>query len=380
MSQLLVRMAKLSSSSSSQRLCSRELRRFSTTATTTPYLLFKQNNYRRVGSETVVDLNLYDPSKDERVKIHDLTFLEELTASSMRIGSSRGWVCVKNSDDSTVRITNIFNPCAPFSSHNVISLPPLDDTRVRVVSSMALSASPEQQDCVVAFKSRKLVSLCRPGDSVWTHIEVPFVASSEIMYSTKDCKFYLNRRESDEEGPIDLINNSSSSLDKFPQVSLYQRFPNSDIPKSIKDQVTSTIMSQYVVESPSCDSSFIVYWCNEYLNQKEKWESTRQKGPPYKPSHFRTNPKGFVVFRQDAEQRMGSYTEDIGDLCIFLSRGVAFCVSATQYPGLKPNSIYYASFQTGFGFYDLSSNTLHEVIDEDPLSSFYQWLAPLSNE
>ncbi|VVA94847.1 unnamed protein product [Arabis nemorensis] len=85
----------------------------------------------------------------------------------------------------------------------------------------------------------------------------------------------------------------------------------------------------------------------------------------------------FVVFRQDPEQRISSYTEDIGDLCIFLGCNEAFCVSATKYPGLKPNSIYFANSYTGFGFYDLSSNTLHEFINPPPFPCCYDWLAPL---
>lgn len=90
---------------------------------------------------------------------------------------------------------------------------------------------------------------------------------------------------------------------------------------------------------------------------------------------YKRKPRTFVVVRQDREQGIGSYTEDIGDLCIFLSETEAFCVSATEYPGLHPNSVYYASLRTGAGYYDLSSKTLHEVIDEAPLR--VMWLAPL---
>lgn len=72
--------------------------------------------------------------------------------------------------------------------------------------------------------------------------------------------------------------------------------------------------------------------------------------PPYNKLAQICKPRGFVVFRQDPEQRIASYTEDIGDLCIFLSRSEAFCVSATEYPGLNPNSVYYAGAETGFGF------------------------------
>ncbi|ESQ40241.1 hypothetical protein EUTSA_v10013853mg [Eutrema salsugineum] len=373
MSQLLGRIAKLSTSSpigKQPRLCFSELRALTTEAT--PYLLFQEINGRRApcGNEMLVDMNLYDPRKDERVKIPDQTLSMELLYS-VRIGSSSGWVAGKNIHDSTVRLTNMFNPCASVSSRKVISLPPWDDeSRGRAVSSISLSASPDQQGCVVAAKTpSSSLSLCRPGDSEWTHVRVPFYAS-EMTYSARDRKFYLHMlaREQVYDGPIDLIDTSSG----FPQVSLYQRFPLSDIPKSRQDQVNSTYKTQHQVESPSGDS-FIVYWCNEFLN-REEMESIRAKEPTDRIFH---KLRGFLVFRQDNEQRIASYTEDIGDLCIFLSNSEAFCVSATDYPGLHPNSVYYASSRTGFGFYDLSSNTLHDVIDEAPFSMYYHWLAPL---
>ncbi|XP_010423724.1 PREDICTED: uncharacterized protein LOC104708790 [Camelina sativa] len=376
MSQLLGRVAKLSSAVKKQRLCFSELRSFSTAAAT-PYLLLRDTNHRRAmtpsGGGVVLDMNLYDPRKDERVKVPDQTLSEELRCS-VKVGTSRGWVFLRNKEDSTMRLTNIYNPCASASSHKVINLPPFDDTEAHI-ASISLSASPNQQDCVVAAKSCfPFISLCRPGDSDWTHIKVPFYAS-QVMYSLRDSKFYLywgGKQYSD------LIECETSSSG-FPEVSLYQSFPNSDIPESRRDQVSSSMKTQYLVESPNSGDSFIVYWCNEYLELKEgEPESCNGKKPPYRrTSSFMIKPRTFVVFRQDREQGIGSYTEDIGDLCIFLGQREAFCVSATEYPGLHPNSVYYSSFRTGYGYYDLSSNTLHDVIDEAPLSSVSMWLAPL---
>ncbi|XP_056860230.1 uncharacterized protein LOC108838482 [Raphanus sativus] len=108
----------------------------------------------------------------------------------------------------------------------------------------------------------------------------------------------------------------------------------------------------------------------------ERVES-QKKTPPSGNSSYRKKPKSFRVFRQDPERKISSYTEDIGDLCIFVGGSESFCVSATEYPGLKPNSVYYAGYSTGFGFYDLSSNTLHDLTHEAVASSEYMWLAPL---
>ncbi|KFK23917.1 hypothetical protein AALP_AAs74908U000200 [Arabis alpina] len=367
MSQLLLRLAKISSSSIWKKkkhhgLCFSEFRSLSTAAT--PYLLYGETEKYEMtlSCEPLVDLNLYDPRKDETVSFPDRTLTKPLLAS-MKVGSSRGWVLAKNLYDSTLHLTNMYNPCASASSRKVISLPPIKEGIFRI----SLSASPDQEDCVVAAKSTgKSISMCRLGDSDWTPIKTPFYGS-KMIYSERDGKFYLHNESKEEySGPIDLVDTSSG----FPQVSVYQSFPYSEIPKSRLEQLSSTIKSQHIVESPSGES-FIVHWHYECLNIEE----LETLSPPYQS--YTEKLRGFVVFRQDPEQRIASYTEDIGGLCIFLGGNEAFCVSATEYPGLKPNSIYFASFETGFGFYDLSSNTVHQVINLPPFACNYKWLAPL---
>ncbi|KFK30612.1 hypothetical protein AALP_AA6G004200 [Arabis alpina] len=364
MSQLLCRIAKLSLSSSIWKkkehgLC---LRSLSTAAT--PYLLFNPTDKKEI-TKSGAQLNLYDPSKGETVIIPNQTLTNELLTSMIK-GSSRGWVLAQNKVDLALRLTNMYNnPCA---SRKVISLPPTKEKLWRI----SLSASPDQdqEDCVVAALSTdSSLIMCRPGDSEWTPIKTPFFASG-MIYSARDAKFYLGTRVGHEyvgyHGPIDLIDTSSG----FPQVSLFQEFPFSEFPESrVENLLTASKTDEHIVQSPSGES-FIIYWFNyAYLNKEFKAK------PPYQSS-IRSKPRGFVVFKQDPEQRINSYTEDIGDLCIFLGYNEAFCVSATEYPGLNPNSIYFTSRETGYGFYDLSSNTLHEVVDPPPFSYCHHWLPP----
>lgn len=63
------------------------------------------------------------------------------------------------------------------------------------------------------------------------------------------------------------------------------------------------------------------------------------------------------MFREEetTEGRFMCYTDDIGDMCIFVSKGEAFCIPASSFPGLKPNSIYFIGF--GVGVYDLTTRT-----------------------
>ncbi|KFK23918.1 hypothetical protein AALP_AAs74908U000300 [Arabis alpina] len=386
MSQLLLRLAKISSSSIVKKkkhhgLCFSELRSLSTAAT--PYLLFDETDKEATtpSGEAMVDLNVYDPRKDEMVKLPDQTLTKELL-TSRKVRSSRGWVLAENEVDSTLRLTNIFNPCASASSRKVISLPP---TKYQI-TTISLSASPEKEDCVVAALSRcSSLIMCRPADSEWTPIMVPMYTSG-MIYSERHQKFYLNKKlRGNYNGPVDFVETSSG----FPQMSLYQPslidpssdFPFSNIPQSRVELVSTDddfTMPQHIVESPSGEI-FIVYWFSEYGPshiELKKWAAACAKAA-LNQSSIRIKPRGFVVFRQDPDQRIKSYTEDIGDLCIFLGSNEAFCVSATEYPGLKPNSIYFASPITGFGFYDLSSNTVHDVINPLPYSRCYNWLAPL---
>ncbi|KFK38379.1 hypothetical protein AALP_AA3G106200 [Arabis alpina] len=358
MSQLLVRIAKISSSSVVKKkhgLCFSELRSFSSAAT--PYLLLQPTEKEATtpSGEAMVDLNVYDPRKDETVKFPDQTLTKELL-TSLKARSSRGWVLAKNKVESTWSLTNMFNPCAAASTRKVISLPP---TKYQI-SGISLSASPEKEDCVVAAMSLcSSIIMCRPGDSEWTPVMVPMYTSG-MIYSERHGKFYLNKRlRGNYNGPVDFVDTSSG----FPQMSLYQPslidpnsdFPFSDIPQS-RVELHSTdddlTMVHHIVESPSGEI-FIVYWFNEYLDfsvEFEKLEAAHAKAA-LDQSSIIIKPKGFAVFRPDPEQMIGSYTEDIGDLCIFLGSNEAFCVSASEYPGLKPNSIYFASPSTGFTEY-----------------------------
>lgn len=81
-----------------------------------------------------------------------------------------------------------------------------------------------------------------------------------------------------------------------------------------------------------------------------------------------------MVFRQDNEKEIGLYTEDIGDLCIFVGENEPFCLSASNYPGLKPNSVYFAGHCSGFGVCDLASRTIRYLSDSPRHRLF--WLPP----
>lgn len=87
----------------------------------------------------------------------------------------------------------------------------------------------------------------------------------------------------------------------------------------------------------------------------------------------------FMVFREKkmTEGRYMHYTEDIGDVCIFISMSEAFCVEASSCSGLKPNSIYFIGH--GFGIYNIVDTTIHHFqAPEGAPTSFKDpyWLPP----
>ncbi|CAA7033946.1 unnamed protein product [Microthlaspi erraticum] len=329
---MLGRIVKLSSSARNPGLCLvHEQRLFSTAAT--PYMLLRSSN---AVEERLVSIDCFDPRKQETVKIP----VPEEMQESVTIGSSRGWVCLRNIHDSSVRLTNIFNPAA-----KVVSLPPLPPANVVKVSNMALSASPDDErcDCVVAVKFlAATIGLCRPGDSGWTYIQTPEVPAekSNVMYSVTDQKFYLN-----------TCHSLSTTSSIFPPVSPYPRFHSKE---NVGLLSLSCRAMPYLVETPS-GQPLLVFWFKEKSgSDPEKSESS------------------FLVH----DLRKSRHTRDIGDLCIFLGdKNEAFCVSATDYPGLHPNSVYFGSSDSGLGFFDLASQTLHHLTDSTTPDSM--WLAPL---
>ncbi|KAG7564852.1 hypothetical protein ISN44_As10g015980 [Arabidopsis suecica] len=50
------------------------------------------------------------------------------------------------------------------------------------------------------------------------------------------------------------------------------------------------------------------------------------------------------------------YTEDIGDICIFISKAEPFCLNASSFPGLTPNSVYF--IDPGVAAYHIPTRTV----------------------
>ncbi|CAA7043822.1 unnamed protein product [Microthlaspi erraticum] len=145
---------------------------------------------------------------------------------------------------------------------------------------------------------------------LWTHVESQHLPASSITYSKRDKVFYFTSPNGIFLGVLDLIHREI----KYYRVRL-RNTPKLS-PARWRYLNRECMLTKHLVESPSGQLYFIM------------WE--------------------------DEKREVFNYTEDIGDLCIFLGKSEAFSVSASLYPGLIPNSIYYCR-GPGLGRYDIAS-------------------------
>ncbi|CAN8245772.1 unnamed protein product [Cochlearia groenlandica] len=333
--------------------------------------LFSTGPYLTLGCN-IVDVVLFEPAKEELVTVPNKTIPKELIDLNM-MGASHGWGFFYDKTHLSVRITDIFNPFASKSKPEVIHLPrlTLHSEQTEQVCNVAMSSSSPHGDgeecCVVAIKFLgRQVSMCRPGlDVEWTNISTPFNSCeySNLMYSKRDKRFYLTCPG----GKYLLSYNLNSQAQDNPlELHEFVLRDHPEFDQSEWESLSSCSRTEYFVESPSDGERFLIKW------YAQSFYSPELKGINYKT-------KRFIVFREEetTEGSIMCYTEDIGDVCIFLASNEAFCVPASSIPGLKPNSIYFAG--RGFGCYNLTTGEAHHY--KTPHGSVVAnpyWLPPFS--
>ncbi|CAA7060308.1 unnamed protein product [Microthlaspi erraticum] len=150
-----------------------------------------------------------------------------------------------------------------------------------------------------------------------------------------------------------------------------------DLPKSVSQElaeVSSCSRTDHLVDSPTGEL-FLVKWYSEDSEQEEDNDSGMATLMPVT--------KKFMVFREGLQsseyEKTMIYTEDIGDLCIFLGHSEAYCVPASSSPGLRPNCIYFVG--RNFGVYDLTTKNCTNFYKKDgkPITrtSFPYWPSPV---
>ncbi|KAG2302203.1 hypothetical protein Bca52824_030854 [Brassica carinata] len=145
------------------------------------------------------------------------------------------------------------------------------------------------------------------------------------------------------------------------------------------DEINSSTTTAHFVEAASGEQFFIKWFFKDQLElDSEGLEQVTSRT------------RQFMVYRSkdyppltEHHQKDLSYTEDIGDFCIFLGQGEPFCIRASLHPGLRANCIYFAGYN--FGVYDITTRCCNIFYTKSykgcvPLrsSEFPYWPHPLS--
>lgn len=120
----------------------------------------------------------------------------------------------------------------------------------------------------------------------------------------------------------------------------FQNLP--DFTKDVANLIDSSYSTEHLVES-SAGITYLVKWYVHSTVNDDIDDYTRD-----------VKTKGLVVFRLDQEGN-AFYTNDIGDVNIFISKNEPFCLSPSSYHDLEPNTVFLVDFDE-FGFINLSES------------------------
>ncbi|CAN8290897.1 unnamed protein product [Cochlearia groenlandica] len=352
----------------------RTFRMFSSSVITTPPYLTLGTTFKNnlPDGTDIRDVLLFDPTKEEMLTLPAKTCPEELV-DSRQIGSTHGWGIFANDRDNSLCFSDLYSPLASKSNPTTSPLPLFlapHANQTNAVWNMAMSSSsPFYEDCVVAIKLLgRYLSLCRPHcDASWTNIgmilfedNLAKLENSNLMCSKREGRFYLPGPGGNSLYSWDLHLKNRSPM--FHELLFH------DLPKLSASEwkmLDWCCRTEHLVESAYSGERFLI-----------KWYAQRLYSSVLEGINYAT--KRFLVFREEKRKKgYMHYTEDIGDMCIFLSLSDAFCIEASSCPGLKANSIYFIGH--GFGIYNLADATFHYFQAPEGAPSFFKdpfWLPP----
>ncbi|KAG2241362.1 hypothetical protein Bca52824_096654 [Brassica carinata] len=241
------------------------------------------------------------------------------------IGTSNGWIT--SLMDGIVRIRE--HPGKNPELVRTISLPPhvtLPLCQAQMATNVAMStSSPVKEDCAVAVKFLgPQLSICKPAQSngEWINIRIsnPCFYSSPVMYSEKEDMFRIIGSGGQLVGSWDLGKHKDTPKIQRLQ---FQNLP--ELSKAKRELLYSCSTSEHLVESRTTGETFMVKWFKRTTKTIYCIE--------------RMETEALMVFKIDEEGNNAIYTQDIGDLCIFLTRSESFCVPACSVRHMRPNRV-----------------------------------------
>nr|VDD21560.1 unnamed protein product [Brassica oleracea] len=292
---------------------------------------------------------------NQEKKVHLELLYNNIFDKVVTIGASNGWVATLSGDDGILRLQDDLNPYASYTDPKSIPLPPLVTLpccQTQIVTNVSMSSSsPEDEDCVVAVKFLgPQLSFCRPAQSKpeWTNIRIEnscFFSSLPTMFSKKEGMFRVLGAGGHLVGTWDLQNHKH----KIQRL----RFKNiPELTKTTNELMDSCCTYEHLVESVTTGETFLV---KQYKKTVEIDDGVAKMRTEY-----------LMVFKLDGEGN-AVHTEDIGDLVIFLSKSEPFCLRASSFPVLFPNSVESL---------DYWENVTVELADYLVIRGFRPFLAP----
>ncbi|VYS63927.1 unnamed protein product [Arabidopsis thaliana] len=298
------------------------------------YILNNPNS----SSDGRVTTNVYGNEKEVLIKDKDL---KEEVCDAMTVGFSRDGLRVElcGNHGDVCSPTIFYKPTDPELEDLTVDLPPLP--MGSQIQSLVMSSLPKRdKNWVVVVKLL--------GSQLKKKFYVPTPGGNILCY--------LDPHSEDD----DLIDFVELEFDDLPK-SVFQELAD----------VSTCSRTDHLVESPT-GQLFLVKWYGEDL---EDIDNTTLYNVTRKFMVFKEGEKPSCVYTKKM-----IYTEDIGDLCIFVGHSEAFCVPASSSPGLKPNCIYFVGYN--FGVYDLTTKTCTMFLtkDDNPLRKleFPYWPPPAS--
>ncbi|KAJ4906349.1 hypothetical protein Rs2_10007 [Raphanus sativus] len=278
----------------------------------------------------------------------------DMMAERGTMGASHGWVL---SSKYGPYLSDDLNPGVSESDSSGIVLPDfetLPHCQTELVTNVAMSSSsPDDEDCILAVKFvGPQLSLCRPAEKniKWVNIRIedPSFFNSRVMYSKRDKKFAMPAFGGTHIGYWDLEENVEKPKlcrngFNTPQL-LQSEWEELDLCSTVEELVESRGSTQ------------------EMFMIKRFRKRNNDKGG-------RMEEYQMWVFKQGLNRfnpRQWCYTNDIGDLCIFLSKSEPFCLKASSHQKCQ-NSIY---------FIDKSERGIFTLGDKCKTSNFSNFTAP----
>ncbi|CAN6867450.1 unnamed protein product [Brassica oleracea] len=281
-------------------------------------------------------------------RVLEKTVPMEMMTERGTMGASHGWVLTWR--DGCPYLADDLNPGASSSAFSGITLPhfeTLPHCQTKLVTNVAMSSSSPRDDCILAVKfAGPQLSLCRPGgkNNKWVNIKIeyPGFSSSRVIYSKMDNKFAMVASGGRSIGSWNLVDET------FKVETCSVVLP--ELLESEWEELDSCCKTEELVESRSTKEMFMIKRFRKRNNEEGCGGRMEEH-------------KMWVFELQYSNWR---YTQDIGDLCIFLSKSEPFCLKASSHQKCK-NSIY---------FLDKTERGIFTIADKCKTSNFSNFTAP----